>query len=243
MLTYGVVLAQEHEDTLRGVAWIGRKMNRVEENYFTRKRAGGDCICLQAVALNSENIHTVFIHSDHKPLRFLQNSYGIPRCENIPALHPNILHRYMHLHQYVPCFPPWNGFGADNYQAGLTLAPRLGVTQAAVASHRLARLRPRETYLGDTARTTQPSALHASHWLVSARPARRNDPCGMCSPCSTILWCMLLTVDMRYDRAVVSCRTISISFNSAALLLSINLGDAGWLRRRSFLTRVELFDG
>ena len=70
---YGAVLTQEYEGQLCPVAWIGRKMNRSEENYYTlEKELGAIVFAYKQWRCYLENNQTVFIHSDHNPLRFLQ---------------------------------------------------------------------------------------------------------------------------------------------------------------------------
>lgn len=70
---YGAVLTQQHEDKLCPVAWVGRKMNKAEVNYYTlEKELGAIVFAYRQWRCYLENNHPVFIHSDHNPLKFLQ---------------------------------------------------------------------------------------------------------------------------------------------------------------------------
>ena len=70
---YGAVLTQEHEGKLCPVAWIGRKMAKAEENYYTlEKELGAIIFAYKQWRCYLENNQTVFIHSDHNPLQFLK---------------------------------------------------------------------------------------------------------------------------------------------------------------------------
>lgn len=70
---YGAVLTQEYEGKLAPIAWVGRKLNKSEENYYTlEKELGAIVFAYRQWRCYLENNQTVFIHSDHNPLRFLQ---------------------------------------------------------------------------------------------------------------------------------------------------------------------------
>ena len=75
---YGAVLTQEHDGKLRPVAWVGKKLNKSERNYYTlEKELGAIVFAHRQWRCYLENNQPVFIHSDHNPLRFLQNQKNL----------------------------------------------------------------------------------------------------------------------------------------------------------------------
>lgn len=135
---YGAVLTQQHEDTLCPVAWIGRKMNRAEENYYTlEKELGAIVFAYRQWRCYLENNHTVFIHSDHNPLRFLQTQ------KKLSGKHARWLESLSRIDWKITYIPGDKNVVAD----AVSRATHLPTTEVVLHDgHTLAAERPHEPY-------------------------------------------------------------------------------------------------